>query len=553
VHIKGKIDFITSTVKNAESLCVAQVWHTLKTRLSMVEYCKLGRVQGAETQTLTKLVDKNREKAARAFNHLIAFSGYKLEETNTKTKYICNMLIQKKALDLVHAYNGLKTRASVAKGMSLGSEKTQGVKFIRKLIEKLSNKRLLCWNKLLTATLFKKLCQRTKMNFIIQTLKDKNSMFILQAYNGLKIRPNVLRGIGVERANFNEIKFVRRLVDKSYDRLWLAWNKLIEEYKVQSKYEATKMRFIIQTLRDGASLSVLQAYNGLKLNRNLLLGIGLGKSKTDRTKCVSALADKSNEKLWMAFNRLTQFKNLQQYLFDNKMRFVIQAIKHKNSHKLLQAYNGLKFRPNIYKGIGLGKAQFNEVKFVRRLLEKNYDKLWLAWNKLLEEYRTKKSNERTKTKFILQALFNQKSKFILQAYNGLKVRPNILKGIGIGKAKYTEIKLVKSVVEKADTLRWLAWGKLVEVASRSKGYESTKMRFIVKTLRDKEAMWILQAYNGLKVRPNVLKGIGLTVEKFSEVKCVKKVVEKSDARMLLAFGRLRNHAGFLGERISWDE
>ena len=58
---------------------------------------------------------------------------------------------------------------------------------------------------------------RKKLQFVCQSLSDKDARFVLQAYNGLMERKRMLDGIGMTNAMQNRSKLCRRMLNKGYD------------------------------------------------------------------------------------------------------------------------------------------------------------------------------------------------------------------------------------------------------------------------------------------------------------------------------------------------
>merc|ERR1712195_233836 len=60
------------------------------------------------------------------------------------------------------------------------------------------------------------------------------------------------------------------------------------------------------------------------------------------------------------------------------------------------------------------------------------------------------------------------------------------------------------------------WNKLLEAHKARNGMLKEKLRFVIKALTDKDAMFTLMAYNAMKQRMNMLNGAGM--EKYQLIK-----------------------------------
>ena len=91
-----------------------------------------------------------------------------------------------------------------------------------------SNERLLAegWNKLLDVSKLRKQIAKGKVKFLIATLGNRDLTYILEAYNALKQRCDMLNGKGTGQAQMKKIHFIKRLLNKGYSLQLNAINAL---------------------------------------------------------------------------------------------------------------------------------------------------------------------------------------------------------------------------------------------------------------------------------------------------------------------------------------
>merc|ERR1739847_141319 len=72
---------------------------------------------------------------------------------------------------------------------------------------------------------------------------------------------------------------------------------------------------------------------------------------------------------------------------------------------------------------------------MRKIVDSNTRFMGMGYNKMVEEYKASKNNTKEKMKFILKSLTDKDAAFMMQAYNGLKQRAQMLNGVGMGDAE----------------------------------------------------------------------------------------------------------------------
>merc|ERR1712066_462111 len=69
---------------------------------------------------------------------------------------------------------------------------------------------------------------KDRLKFVIKTLTDKDSAFMLAGYNGLKQRAMMLNGVGMGDSEMKKIQLIKRLTNQGYNLQVLAANALKE-------------------------------------------------------------------------------------------------------------------------------------------------------------------------------------------------------------------------------------------------------------------------------------------------------------------------------------
>merc|ERR1712226_310843 len=85
---------------------------------------------------------------------------------------------------------------------------------------------------------------------------------------------------------------------------------------------------------------------------------------------------------------------------------------------------------------------------MRRIVDSNTRLMGMGYNKLVEEHKARTNMLKEKLKFVISALSNKDKQFILQAYNGLKERCNMINGIGLNDSLAKKTQLIKRLTNK---------------------------------------------------------------------------------------------------------
>merc|ERR1712050_322290 len=72
---------------------------------------------------------------------------------------------------------------------------------------------------------------KDKLRFVIKALTDKDAMFMLQAFGGLKQRALMLSGVGMGDAQMKKVQLIKRLTNSAFNLEVQAVNALTDFLK----------------------------------------------------------------------------------------------------------------------------------------------------------------------------------------------------------------------------------------------------------------------------------------------------------------------------------
>merc|ERR1711972_691222 len=216
---------------------------------------------------------------------------------------------------------------------------------------------------------------------------------------------------------------------------------------------------------------------------------------------------------------IEESKLRKQHLIE-KLRFVIKSLTDKDASYLLMAYNGMKQRKLQLDGVGLGDdvATKLKIRLIRKLTDTGFN-LQTQASVALKEFLASERDREERERLEYERQQREKDR-ILRRVMDSNVR---MMGTGFRQAfqwmeseREKEIALMRRqrgimrrIVDSNVRLMSAGYNKLIEESKLRKQHLIEKLRFVIKTLTDKDAAYLLMAYNGMKQRKLQLDGVGL--------------------------------------------
>merc|ERR1712086_908061 len=86
--------------------------------------------------------------------------------------------------------------------------------------------------------------------------------------------------------------------------------------------------------------------------------------------------------------------------------------------------------------------------------------------------------------------------------------------------------IMRRIVDSNVRLMSAGWNKLLEAHKARNGMLMEKLRFVIKTLTDKDAAFTLMAYNAMKQRMNMLNGVGMGDAGMKKCQLIKRLTNQ---------------------------
>merc|ERR1712176_1258458 len=247
------------------------------------------------------------------------------------------------------------------------------------------------------------------------------------------------------------------------------------------------------------------------------------------------IVDKNARMVSAGYNKLIEEWKVRQNTLKDKLKFVIKALTDKDAAFILAGYNGLKQRALMLSGVGMGDAAMKKIQLIKRLTNQGYNLQVMAANGLKEFLASERAREEAER---LEFERQQKEKDrILRRIMDSNVR---MMGVGFRQAyqwmehdrekeRILMLKqrgIMRRIVDKNARMVSAGYNKLTEEWKVRQNTLKEKLKFVIKALTDKDANYILMAYNGLKQRALMLSGVGMGDAAMKKIQLIKRLTNQ---------------------------
>merc|ERR1711957_675919 len=244
----------------------------------------------------------------------------------------------------------------------------------------------------------------------------------------------------------------------------------------------------------------------------------------------------SNVRLMSAgWNKLLEEWKARNGMLMDKLKFVIKALTDKDAQFTLMAYNAMKQRMPMLSGVGMGDAAMKKVQLIKRLTNQGHNFQVMGVN-AIREFLTSARADKEAARLDHERQMKEKERILRRIMNGN------LRMMGTGfrqalqwtvAAREAEIALMakqrgimRRIVDSNVRSMSAGWNKLLEAHKARNGMLKEKLRFVIKTLTDKDAAFTLMAYNQMKQRMLMLNGVGLGDSEMKKCQLIKRLTNQ---------------------------
>merc|ERR1711896_9867 len=259
----------------------------------------------------------------------------------------------------------------------------------------------------------------------------------------------------------------------------------------------------------------------------------------------------SNVRLMSAgWNKLLESWKARTGMLRDKLKFVIKALTDKDAQFTLMAYNAMKQRMLMLNGVGLGDAEMKKVQLIKRLTNQGHNLQVMGVNSVREflvSERDREEQERLEFERqqkekdrILRRIMNQNVRFM-----GMGFRQALQWTVADREAEIARIVkqrgIMRRIVDSNVRLMGAGWNKLLESWKANNAMLKEKLRFVIKTLTDKDAAFTLMAYNQMKQRMLMLNGVGLGDAEMKKVQLIKRLTNQGHNLQCMGVNSIREY------------
>merc|ERR1712170_203425 len=286
-------------------------------------------------------------------------------------------------------------------------------------------------------------------------------------------------------------------------------------------------QLIKRLTNQGYNLQVMAA-NGLKgflaseRAREEAERLEFERQQREKDRILRRIVDKNARMVSAGYNKLIEEWKVKQNTLKDKLKFIIKALTDKDASYILAGYNGLKQRALMLNGVGMGDAAMKKIQLIKRLTNQGYNLQVMAANALQEFLASERAREEAE-RLEYERLQKEKDRILRRIMDG-NVR---LMGTGFRQAfqwmeadREAEINrmkrqrgIMRRIVDSNTRLMSAGYNKLLEEWKARNINLKDKLKFVIKSLTDKDASYTMMAYNGLKQRALMLLGVGLGDDK----------------------------------------
>merc|ERR1711981_86523 len=373
----------------------------------------------------------------------------------------------------------------------------------------------------------------------------------------MKQRMLMLNGVGLGDAEMKKVQLIKRLTNQGHNLQVMGVNS-IREYLVSERDREEQERLEFERQQKEKDRILRRIMNG-----NLrMMGTGFRQALQwtvhDREAEIALMAKQrgimrrivdSNVRLMSAgWNKLLEEWKARNNNLKEKLRFVIKTLTDKDAAFTLMAYNALKQRMLMLNGVGLGDAEMKKVQLIKRLTNQGHNLQVMGVNSIREYLSSERDGEeREREEFERQQ--REKERILRRIMNGnLRIM-----GTGFRQAlqwtvhdREAEIALMakqrgimRRIIDSNVRLMSAGWNKLLESWKANNNMLKEKLRFVIKTLTDKDAAFTLMAYNAMKQRCLMLNGVGMGDAGMKKVQLIKRLTNQGYNLQVMGVNSIR--------------
>merc|ERR1712084_97274 len=232
----------------------------------------------------------------------------------------------------------------------------------------------------------------------------------------------------------------------------------------------------------------------------------------------------------------------------DKLKFVIRSLTDQQAKFILMAYNGLKQRALMLSGVGMSNTEMLKIQLIKRLTNKGYNMQVMGVN-AIREFLTDARYQDEMARLEAERQAKEKDRILRRIMNGnlrmagAAFRQALQWTIADREAEIARMKRMRGIcnriVDSNVRLMSAGYNKLIEEWKAKQNEIRDKLKFVIKSLTDKDAKFILMAYNGLQQRANMLNGVGMSKTEQLKIQLIKRLTNQGYNLQVMAINGIK--------------
>merc|ERR1712166_607010 len=296
----------------------------------------------------------------------------------------------------------------------------------------------------------------------------------------------MLNGVGLGDSEMKKCQLIKRLTNQGYNLQVMGIN-CIREFLTSARFDEENERAEFE------------------------------RQQKEKDRILRRIMNTSVRLMSAGWNKLLEAHKARNGALKEKLRFVIKALTDKDAMFTLMAYNAMKQRMNMLNGVGMGDAGMKKCQLIKRLTNQGYNlqvmgvnciRVFLVSERDREEREREEFERQQKEKErILRRIMNVNLRFM-----GMGFRQSLQYMVAAREAEIALMAkqrgIMRRMVDSNARLMSAGYNKLIEEWKERTRLLKEKLKFVIKTLTDKDAAFSLMAYNQLKQRKLAMEGVG---------------------------------------------
>merc|ERR1719469_682808 len=202
---------------------------------------------------------------------------------------------------------------------------------------------------------------------------------------------------------------------------------------------------------------------------------------------------------------------------------------------ILMAYNGLQQRAAMLNGVGMNNTEQLKIQLIKRLTNSGYNMQVMGVNcirEFLKDARIEEENARLEA----ERQMKEKSRILKRImdanvrFMGIGFRQALQWTVADREAEIARAKKMRGImnrmVDANVRLMGMGYNKLLEEWKARQAEMREKLKFVIRSLTDQQAKYMLMAYNGLIQRAAMLNGAGMSNTEMLKIQLIKRLTNK---------------------------